>query len=120
MSEPKTDAAVAPNHQKDELVASLKATLDLYHRAQVILFSHLPPDGPDETTTINNLLSLLDGSEQRVIVSAAKKALGQEPIPGIITTEPTPEQETRMLEIARENQEALEETLSNLHRSAPD
>src|SRR5271157_207026 len=63
------------DRQIGDLTVALRSVLDLYRRTQDILFAHLPPGGPDEKTTINNLLALLDGCEQRAIRRAADAAL---------------------------------------------
>lgn len=53
--------------------AERDALRELVTDAQAILAAHLPPDGANETATINALLTLLDGPRSRAALARAKE-----------------------------------------------
>lgn len=59
----------------DPLIRALEGEDRLISEAQAILAAHLEPDGLTEKQTIDRLLELLDGPEQRRIREATLKAL---------------------------------------------
>ena len=82
----RTRAAIALARQEkaradaDALAGALHATLGLIRKAQEMLCDYLCPDSTgDPDGTMNRLLSLFDGPEQREIESDARQALASRP-----------------------------------------
>ena len=61
--------------QSEPLIEALKGCDRLIAEAQAILAAHLEPNGLTVDQTIDQLLALLDGPEQRSVREATRKAL---------------------------------------------
>lgn len=61
----------------DDLVAAGKSQTEIIRRAQTILTHYLRPDGPSDSETLNELLGLLDGPDQRAAQDAWDAALAK-------------------------------------------